>query len=251
MLQLDTASSSKGTILRQVHLDKALEKVLAAAKERCPFVGDDWFHRVTGDSAVLAAPSRVPKSVIAADFVRELRTALRNFNAMMNDAGRLRVRLAIDHGDVIRHGEHINGAAVVRAARLCESETLRDVLRRNNGVDLAVVLTEAFYGDAVEGGRDVDPAEFTFMHDRVKDREVSGWLWLPGNGKRGGASKPYAAPSGPRSEPRPQPGPSTYIRSVTSHGPSVIGSGNSQTVHNYGPQTTRPPRDRATGEADD
>ncbi|MFD5829282.1 hypothetical protein [Lentzea sp. NPDC060358] len=230
VLQLDTVSSSKGTVLRQVHLDKALEKVLADAKARCSFVGDDWFHRVTGDSAVLAAPSRIPKSVIAADFVRELRTALHNFNVVMNETGRLRMRLAIDHGDVIRHGEFINGTAVVRAARLCDSEAVRDALRRNDNVDLAVVLTEAFYDDAVvEGDRGLNPGEFTFVHDRVKDREVTGYLWLPGRpGKGGGGGAPR---SGPRPIPGPPSGNGTYVRDVRAEGNTVIGTNGS--MHNY------------------
>lgn len=243
VLQLDTVASSKGHRARQVHLDKALDKVLTAAKQRCAFVDATWFHRVTGDSAVLAAPATVPKALIAADFVRELVTALHNFNSVMNETGRLRLRLAMDHGDVVRHGEFINGTAVVRAARLCDSESLRDVLRRNDNVDLAVVLTDTFYTDAVEeGDRGVDPAEFTFVHDRVKDREVSGWIWLPGTKKPTGpsSSRPplHAAPN---PAPRPPSGGDTYVDRVEIAGNGVIGSGASQ--HNYGPKTPRPRRD--------
>jgi hypothetical protein len=221
VLQLDTAASSQGTRARQVHLDKALDKVIADALSRCSFVDSTWFHRVTGDSAVLAAPAGVPKARIVADFVREIVTALHNFNSVMNEAGRLRARLAIDHGDVVRHGEHITGTAVVRAARLCDSEVLRDALRRNANIDLAVVLTDPFYDDAVvEGDRGLDPAEFTFVHDRVKDREVSGWIWLPGHKKP--ALTGLGDASTPRRSPGPRSGGGTHFRDVNAHDSNIV-----------------------------
>ncbi|WP_112262883.1 hypothetical protein [Lentzea terrae] len=248
VLQLDIVASSKGSVFRQVHLDKALDKVITDASSRCSFVDGTWFHRITGDSAVLAAPSSVPKAFIAADFVRELSTALRNFNSMMNESGRLRARLAIDHGDVVRHGLNINGTAVVRAARLCDSEALRDALRRNDDADLAVVLTDPFYDDAVvEGNRGLDKAEFTFVHDRVKDREVSGWIWLPGNKKPGsdGKGRGDAPRPGPRTSPEPRPtsGGGTHLRDVTIHGNGVVGTNGTQ--HNYYGDDTRTPRPSA------
>ncbi|MCG8924852.1 hypothetical protein [Lentzea sp. CC55] len=232
VLAMDTVASSAGTRARQVHLDKALDRVIAGALHQCSFADDKWFHRVTGDSATLAAPASVPKARIAADFVRELGTALHNVNSMMNETGRLRVRLAIDHGDVIRHSDHINGTAVVRAARLCDSEALRDALRRNSDVDLAVIVTEAFYDDAVvEGDRGVDPREFTFVHDRVKGREVSGWIWLPSRQNKGGNG------GAPRLGPRPVPVPpsdnSTKVRDVKAKGNIVIGTNGS--MHNHYP----------------
>jgi hypothetical protein len=238
VIVFDTAMSSSGALHRQVHLDKGLDQVIRAALSRCPFVDDTWFHRVDGDSAVLAAPAGAPKDKIAADLVRELVIALKNFNRTMNETGRLRVRVAINHGDVVIHGDgtkgkHINGRPLTKAARLRDSEALRDALRRNEHADMVLVLTDSFYDDAVvDGNRALDPHAFDFVHDKVKDLEVSGWIWVP-DAERESPVRPAPAtadaPSGSRSTPVTAPhnapgGNHTTIGSVDVTGGAAIGT---------------------------
>jgi len=179
ILRLDIAESSRGRVARSAHLDatlkSTLDKVLADVPDK--YAAVSWFRRIDGDSATLALPATVPKPWIAADLIRLLKMALRQVNQHLNDDGRLRLRAAVDHGDLIVGDQNIAGVPVHVTARLIDSEELRDELRRSAQDDLALIVSDRFYHEVVgEEAQDLDARTFYQTDFEIKGNAVRGWI---------------------------------------------------------------------------
>lgn len=222
VVEYDTEGSSRGLLHRQIHLDKALELNMDTALHAFGHTADGWFRRIDGDSGIVAAPADVPKDRIVGDLCHEMITALRNFNRMMNEQGRLRVRVAMAAGDIVVHGGHINGTPVTEAARLRDSVQLRQEMRDQDEADLCLILSDQLYTDAVlNGNRDMDPAQFHRVEVSVKDYATVGWIWRP-HRPRPGDPRPDRQEAASDSSAGNNV---THVRDVTITGPGVVGSG--------------------------
>lgn len=175
--RLDIKDSSSGIASRQRHLDKGLRTVLDEAIGVAPFDTTKWFRRPDGDSATIALPAEVPKAWIAADFTRQLELALNNFNRPHRDTHTLRLRMALDHGDVMIDPPNIAGAPIKATARLVEAAELRRALDLAPAVNLVLIVSERFYDDVVrERDLGLDPADFVRVRVKVKHYNGYGWL---------------------------------------------------------------------------
>jgi class 3 adenylate cyclase len=181
VIAFDIVNSSGGDRHRQAHLDQSLQTVFDAAVRAA---GDFaiTFRRPDGDSMTIAVPAEVPKSWLAADFVlRELPIALARFNRAMNKEHRLRVRIAMDHGEIVVNPPHIGGDPVTTAARLLDADELRSVLDTAPAADFALIVSERFYRDVIRNGeRGLDPELFREAAASVKNFHESGWIHAPG-----------------------------------------------------------------------
>jgi class 3 adenylate cyclase len=175
--RLDIKDSSRGNASRQRHLDKGLRAVVDDAIGAAPFDTTGWFHRTDGDSATIAFPADVPKAWVAAEFTRQLELALRRFNEPLGQTHTLRLRMALDHGDVTIDRPNIAGAPVRTTARLVESSDLRRALQLAPAVDLAWIVSERFFDDVVqERDLGLDPTDFVRVRVEVKQFRGRGWL---------------------------------------------------------------------------
>ncbi|MGK3206593.1 hypothetical protein [Amycolatopsis sp. MEPSY49] len=194
----DTVNSGGGDRRRQEILDKALRAVLSEAVEAGSFATGLVLDRPDGDSATLVFAPDVPKARIVADFAqRELALAL----ALVNDAAapryRLRLRVAIGHGEIVLHPPHVSGNAVLEAARLRDAPALRAAMDDHPGADLGLIVTDAVFRDVVERGeRGLDAGGFREVPVRVKNFTGTGWIHVPA-GRAAAAPEP---PGGPGAE---------------------------------------------------
>jgi hypothetical protein len=208
VVKTDVCDSSRGPRSRQMHLDRGLKQVLdetlAAAAQ---FESKSWHCRFDGDSSTWVIPPEVPKAWIAAELIRNLDMALRRHNRHTSTDDRLRLRVALDHGEVEQEGQHVGGRAITTAARLCDSEVLRAAMREAPGVHLGLIVSESFYRDViVEGELDLDAAKFTEVDVEVKSFRGKAWIYLVN-----GLTRPPSAGSAPSA---PGPGPKPDARSV-------------------------------------
>ncbi|OXM63995.1 hypothetical protein CF165_26930 [Amycolatopsis vastitatis] len=189
-----------------------MDKVLADVPDE--YAAASWFRRIDGDSATLALPAAVPKPWIAADLIRLMKVALRQANRHFNDDGRLRLRAAVDHGDLVVGDQNIAGVPVHTTARLIDSEDLRNELRRSPQDDLALIVSDRFYHEVVgEEAQDLDARTFYPTDFEVKGNAVRGWI------RRGAAAHEAGVPGNPpiphHAEPR-----STYS-ARSEHGTAI------------------------------
>jgi hypothetical protein len=144
----------------------------------------------------------VPRSWILADFVlREMVIALAQVNSAVDEHHRLRLRVAVAHGEIVLDPPHVAGAAVIQATRLRDASALRDAMSDCPEADLGVIVSDALHHEVVlPGDRGLDLVSFTPVQVSEKTFDGRGWLLLPNN----------PAPAAPRPDhvQRPDRGPS-------------------------------------------
>ncbi|MBB5956367.1 hypothetical protein FHS29_002953 [Saccharothrix tamanrassetensis] len=185
VLRLDVVGSSAGGRGRQVHLDRALESVLdlafAAVRDPRYPIGSGSYRRADGDSATLVIDACIAKAWIVADFVlREIPIALDEVNRAANAEHRLRLRIAIDHGETVMNLPHVGGDPVVATARLVDAPRFRQALADAPERDLGLIVSDRFHTDVVQRGeRGLDRVGFRPIHVPARDFRRLGWLWVP------------------------------------------------------------------------
>jgi hypothetical protein len=181
----------------------------------------------------MAIPSTVPKAWVASEFVRAIMLAQRDFNRHLSDEGKLRLRVAVDHGEVIISGQYVSGDPVTCAARLCDSGPARAALAASPLKDLALIVSDGFYRDVVQQTElDLDPAEFHQVEISVKEFRGVAWVYghvdTPTEGnERPADQSPQPLPPSPTADggrPATAPTPwSSQTISVTGGGHHIVG----------------------------
>jgi hypothetical protein len=109
-----------------------------------------------------------------------LAIGLREHRRQASATARIRLRVGFHIGLVIRHRGHWSGSALVVPARLLDAEPLREALRDDADVDLAVAVSDAMYQSVV---RDrfghFPPACYREIRVRVKEYDDRAWLLVP------------------------------------------------------------------------
>lgn len=178
---------SSGARRRQSHLDTAhdtvLNKAFAAARATGHPIGSA-FRRVDGDSATIVVNADVSRSWILADFVlREIVLALADVNRTAGEDYQLRLRIAVDFGEVVLDPPHVQGDAVVGAARLRDAQGLRAAMSSRQEAQLGLIVSDRFYREVVvHGERGLDTDGFEAVDVQVKTFSERGWVHLPGTG---------------------------------------------------------------------
>jgi len=179
VVRIGIVAPSRGRTPRSIHLGVTLDSVLDEVFDQVPlpFRTPSWYRGPAGDSTTIVIPPAVPKSWVAADLVGLLGQALRRRNRHLNDYGRLRLRVAIDHGDVVLRPPHFGGAAIARSAWLCEADELKSALAADPDSDQLLIVSDEFYAEVVtEGDRDLDPQAFRQVVVSAGGGLEVGWL---------------------------------------------------------------------------
>lgn len=199
VVRIGIVAPSRGRTARAVHLGVTLDAVLDEVFEHvpAPYRTPAWFRRPEGDSTTLVIPPTVPRQWVATGLVALLDDALRRRNRHLNEFGRLRLRLAADHGDVVLRPPYFGGAAVALSVWLCESEALKAAMTASPEVDQLLIVSDRFHAaldDAPPFRRVVVPAG--------GEREIAWLAERPDTGTRNtgadGGLAPLPTERGPR-----------------------------------------------------
>ncbi|MGH8931053.1 MAG: hypothetical protein ACRDZO_10625 [Egibacteraceae bacterium] len=218
-----------------------LPEILAKAARLAHLDRDTWDPQLQGDGELSLVPVMVPKAQLVCDYVRELVAELNFYNRSRNEDGRIRVRVALHHGEARREGGNFAGNAPVVTCRLLESDPLKGALRAAPEANLALILSDRMFDDTVgERERGLDPAAYTRVEIKGK-WEGFGWVTVPG------FPPPAASTAKTPNSPAPPPGtgPTQNLSGnargfVTAHGPVGMGD-NSIVIGTFSP-TERPSR---------
>lgn len=209
---------------RQAQVVKDLPDVLVKAARLAHLDRDTWRIQQRGDGEFSLIPVTVPKAQLVADYIRELVTELAFYNRWRNEDGRLRVRVALHHGEARIEQGNFPGNAPVVACRLVDSEPLKNALRAAPEAHLALILSDRMFEDTVsERERGLDPGNYTRFEIKQEKWEGIGWVTVPN----------FGAPALPRTE---EPGSAVppqghpYVRQIAKDQSRVIGNA-------YGPTT--------------
>jgi hypothetical protein len=163
VVRIGIVAPSRGRTARAVHLGVTLDGVLDEVFEQVPvpYRTPTWFRRPEGDHTTLVIPPSVPPWWVVTELVGLLDEALRRRNRHLNEFGRLRLRLAADHGDVVLRPPHFGGAAVALSTWLCEAEELKAAMTATPEADQLLIVSDRFHAtvaDAAQFRRVVVPA---------------------------------------------------------------------------------------------
>jgi hypothetical protein len=173
--------------LTQHEIQAAIPALLDAAAERSGLDRSEWDVHPAGDGEMAVLPLSTEEPRFLDLYVQELSYALRRHNHNRTEAGRLRLRLAVHHGSAVSSAAGYSGRGIVTAARVVDSDTLRDALA-GAGADLAVAVTAPVYQDVVvQGHSRLRPEDFVPASVRNKEYGEPVWIHVPGR-------SPAAAP---------------------------------------------------------
>ncbi|MFS8204302.1 hypothetical protein ACLVWQ_37225 [Streptomyces sp. CWNU-52B] len=141
-----------------------------------------------GDGMLILVPTGTSPTKLLRELTRGLDDALRAHRAKYNLDHRMRLRVGLNQGLVIRQGKRWTGTAINDLARLVDAGPVKGVLEKARSAQLVLVVSEHVYTSIVRGGYPgIDPAaylpaDFVTKHDERR----RGWVTVPG----------YSAPPG-------------------------------------------------------
>jgi hypothetical protein len=148
----------------------------------------DWlrcYHEDRGDGVLVLVPPGVPKDWLVTSLPEQLETALVRHNAFAAEqdpdraaATQVRLRVAVNAGEVTfdRHG--VVGAAIDYTFRLAEAAPLKTALASSPDV-CALIVSDWFYNDVVFHQADARPDRYKHVECQVKQTPVSAYMRVP------------------------------------------------------------------------
>lgn len=152
---------------------------------RDAFEGSDvpWWacHREDrGDGALVVVPPSIPTKSLVDPLLIRLATALRRYNRQVTQATRMQLRVALNVGPVVSDPQGVSGEAIILAARLLEAPALKKALAKT-AADLGVIVSPFIYDSVIKHAPGyVDPAQYHQLRFRVKESNVTAWMYLSG-----------------------------------------------------------------------
>lgn len=140
-----------------------------------------WHRQTVGDADLAVIPAGPHEPDVVDAFTREIAVGLFRENDRRPRDARLRLRVAVDAGPVVRSTTGFLGQAVISVARLVDSTLLHRALDLAPDAGLAVLLSDRVYRDVVASGYTALPTA-AFRPVRVTEKEFSepAWLRVPG-----------------------------------------------------------------------
>ncbi|MXG27622.1 hypothetical protein [Streptomyces sp. YIM 132580] len=173
----------------QTALNDAVHEVTTSALDQRAGVSSSGYEVADrGDGLLVLLQPTISSTLLLREMVRGLDDSLIEYNRKHISEYRMRLRVGLHSGGVVQKGQRWTGSAINDLTRLVDAAPVKDVLKAAKRARLALVLTEAMYGDAVRGRfPGIDPAAylpFDFVTKHQEERR--GWVMVPG----------YAAPPG-------------------------------------------------------
>ncbi len=151
-----------------------------AMREAFRHTGIPWVdcdHEDRGDGVFVLIPAEVPKSLFVESLPSALVGALRAHNSAHPGEERIRLRMALNAGEVNYDKHGATAASINLAFRLLNSAPLKDALAESSGV-LAVITSSWFFEEVVRHSTAYADA-YRPVPVTAKETTTTGWIWLP------------------------------------------------------------------------
>ena len=165
----------------RVQLRHRLKDWCAALLGEAKVQAGEWLLQDTGDGWLLSVDPNVSRSLLLHTVATRLRDYLLAYNQGRPDAERLRVRLAIHAGDVLRDPEPFIGDPTIHVCRLLDSDVLHVCLRETTQPLAVMVSGEIYQGVVKRAHGGLDPGEWHQVVVDSKEGPVEAWVQVPGD----------------------------------------------------------------------
>jgi tetratricopeptide (TPR) repeat protein len=180
-VDIEHYSRSDRTDPVRVELRRRLTDWSAVLLARTGAAPDQWVRQDTGDGWIVSVDPHVPRDLLLTTVLAGLRRRLLAFNRGKPDTQRLRMRLALHAGEVLRDPDPLIGQATNHACRLLDSDILRASLQATTQ-PLAVIVSTILYEGIIRhayGG--LDPAAWHPVVALLKEGPAPAWVHVAGD----------------------------------------------------------------------
>lgn len=158
---------------------------------------DDCYHEDRGDGVMVVLPAEVATELLLTTVVDRLRAEVRHHNRAASEAARMRLRVAVNVGEVRADERGVVGTELTHTFRLLDAAPLKEAVAAAETA-IAVIVSRRVYDDVVRHGRGlVDPGDYYRVEVEVKETEGEAWIMVPGMRPATAAGGAPAARSGP------------------------------------------------------
>ncbi|AHH96340.1 hypothetical protein GCM10010174_76590 [Kutzneria viridogrisea] len=164
------------------HRKVVRDRLRAILRESLSEIGvdlDRCFVNDTGDGTLVLLGPEVPEQSLVHPLPTAMEARLRLHNSRHADGARIRLRVALHHGQVHFDGAGATSAAVIHAFRLLDCAPLKQGLRQASG-PLALVTSEQFYAEVVLGVPAAAPENYLRVSVSEKETTGTAWMFVPG-----------------------------------------------------------------------
>lgn len=177
LVAVDVAGFSQRYAAEQARAQDDLESAMTYAAANAGLARARWYRQPRGDGELAVLPQGVNGLSLVAEYPRKLASRVADVN-LANGGPRLRVRLAIHHGAVAPGPLGPVGTALVAISRLVDAEVVRQQLRQQSDLDIALIVSATVYDEVVQSRlHDLNPEAFRRVTIRAKGISYVGYLY--------------------------------------------------------------------------
>lgn len=180
----------RGHVQRYLRAELYARTRVALDSAGIPF--DDCYHEDRGDGIFLIPPSGSSVDGLLTGMVDRLGEEIRRQHDVARPGARLRLRVALDFGQVHSDDHGVLGDAVIRTFRLLDAPLFKQRVQQS-GARLSVILSDRLYEDVVRpdlGGS--DPSGYERLRIVSKETRTRAWVRFLGVPPGGGARRSIA-----------------------------------------------------------
>ena len=160
-----------------------LHRILGNAMTAAEIDPDHVAQSEYGDGVVVLLDPQVSKARLLHPVLPRLVSGLARYNRTAPDAARLRLRVAVHAGELLRDDHGITGEDLVLAFRLLDADAVRAYLLQTES-DLILVVSDVIYQGIVKHAYSgIEPARFQPVWVSAKETSVRAWLHVPDTGR--------------------------------------------------------------------
>ncbi len=179
VVDVEKFSGLDRTDSQRVTVHDRLYGVLQSAFRETGISWDDCRVEDRGDGVLILAPADIPKTRFSDELPSRLAAGLRAHNQEHSRPERMRLRMALNAGEVFfdEHGPVAD--AVNKTFRLLDCHPLRQALRDTPGA-LAMIASSWLYREVIRHSRNFRPENYSPVLVNVKETETVAWITTPG-----------------------------------------------------------------------
>lgn len=184
IIAVDMVGSGSLPVRTARRLRKDLQSIMMDAFRQQDIDWESLHRDDLGDGFRVLVPLRHPAVRLVGPLVNHLDAALREHRMHASEVARLRLRLVVHHGLISFDGIGWTGDALVLAARLLDSDPLRQALRENPEVNFAMIVSEAIYNDVILNEYGPPVSAFYRVEVKAKETRTHAWIYISPAGGR-------------------------------------------------------------------
>ena len=180
LVDIERSARSEWTDPIRVRARERLNRLLDDALAEAAIDPRQTDRADTGDG-VLLVTTEVPITRLLHPLLPVLTERLAADNKTIPAVERLRLRLVVHAGRVIKDAHGYSGAALTHASRLLDAQAGRAVLDAVPDAQVVLLASDYVYDTVIKHGfQDIDPANYQPVQVQHKETSTRAWVHLPG-----------------------------------------------------------------------